>query len=157
MTGRSIETALGAFLLLGDDAALRQLWLPSQQEAWPAWEPGDSGVLREAAAQLTAYCEGRRKAFDLPLAPEGTPFQRRVWAALVDIPYGATCSYRAIAERIGAPTAVRAVGAANGRNPLPVVLPCHRVIGASGALTGYGGGLPFKRRLLDLERGQASL
>ena len=102
-------------------------------------------------AQLGEYFAGRRRTFDLPLTPEGTTFQCSVWMALRAIPYGATISYRALAERIGRPSAMRAVGAANGRNPLPIVVPCHRVIGADGSLTGFGGGLPTKRFLLELE------
>lgn len=110
-------------------------------------------VLREAERQLRAYFAGELRQFELPLEPEGTPFQQRVWMALVKIPYGETRSYMEIARSIGAPAAMRAVGAANGANPLPIVVPCHRVIGSSGKLVGYGGGLPLKRRLLALERG----
>src|SRR5690606_32489233 len=102
--------------------------------------------------QLGAYFAGELQAFDLPLAPEGTPFQRTVWQALQSIPYGQTISYGELAQEIGRPTASRAVGAANGRNPLPIVIPCHRVIGGNGSLTGYGGGLRFKKALLSLER-----
>jgi methylated-DNA-[protein]-cysteine S-methyltransferase len=105
-------------------------------------------------AQLDAYFAGRRRDFDVRLAPEGTPFQLRVWAALCEIPYGETISYAELARRIGNPNAVRAVGAANGRNPLPIVVPCHRVVGADGSLVGFGGGLDVKRALLDLERGK---
>jgi len=110
-------------------------------------------VLREAESQLRAYFAGDLRQFELPLEPEGTPFQQRVWKELLKIPYGETRSYMEIAQHIGAPAAVRAVGAANGANPLPIVVPCHRVIGASGKLVGYGGGLNLKRRLLALERG----
>lgn len=110
-------------------------------------------VLLEAERQLQAYFAGELRQFDLPLEPEGTPFQQRVWKQLLTIPYGETRSYMEIARQIGAPAAVRAVGAANGANPLPIVVPCHRVIGASGKLVGYGGGLPLKQRLLALERG----
>jgi methylated-DNA-[protein]-cysteine S-methyltransferase len=108
-------------------------------------------LLREAADQLRAYFAGERREFDIPLAPRGTEFQRRVWDAVSEIPYGATASYSEIAAEVYTPAACRAVGAANGRNPLPVIVPCHRVIGAAGALTGYGGGLDRKRSLLDLE------
>jgi methylated-DNA-[protein]-cysteine S-methyltransferase len=114
-------------------------------------------VLKEAAGQLAAYFGGELKAFDLPLAPEGTPFQRSVWDALLTIPYGETRSYLQMAILIGAPKAVRAVGAANGQNPIPIVIPCHRVIGSNGKLTGFGGGLPLKRQLLDLEAPQKRL
>lgn len=105
----------------------------------------------DVAAQLDEYFAGERKTFDLPLAPRGTPFQRSVWDELLRIPYGATKSYRDIANAIGKPAAVRAVGAANGANPLPIVVPCHRVVGANGSLTGFGGGIDVKRRLLALE------
>ncbi len=118
----------------------------------PAWRRVDPREI-DAAAQLTAYFEGSRRMFDVRLAPQGTPFQRRVWAAVAAIPYGETRSYGAIAAAIGTPSAVRAVGAANGQNPWPIVVPCHRVIGSDGSLTGYGGGLPIKRALLDFERG----
>ncbi|HZT32056.1 MAG TPA: methylated-DNA--[protein]-cysteine S-methyltransferase [Bryobacteraceae bacterium] len=120
--------------------------------AAPAYPRNDANwLLREAARQLQAYFDGRLAVFNLPLEMEGTPFQRRVWAELVEIPYGETRSYAEVAAAIGAPRAVRAVGAANGRNPAPIVVPCHRVIGAGGKLVGYGGGLALKRRLLDLE------
>jgi methylated-DNA-[protein]-cysteine S-methyltransferase len=109
--------------------------------------------LDEVVSQLEEYFEGKRRAFDLPLAPQGTPFQQRVWRALLDIPYGETISYGELASRIGNKAASRAVGLANGSNPLPIVIPCHRVIGSNGKLTGYGGGLPIKQQLLALERG----
>ncbi|MEZ5316405.1 MAG: methylated-DNA--[protein]-cysteine S-methyltransferase [Vicinamibacterales bacterium] len=112
---------------------------------------GLTGLLAEVNRQLTAYFEGRLQAFDLPIAPEGTPFQQSVWRALCAIPYGRTVTYASLARTIGRPAAVRAVGAANGRNPIPIVIPCHRVIGSSGQLVGFGGGLNIKRRLLDLE------
>ena len=111
----------------------------------------NDALLLDAADQLRAYFRGDRRDFDIPLAPSGTAFQRRVWEAVSAIPYGATASYSEIAAVVCTPAACRAVGAANGRNPLPVIGPCHRVIGAGGALTGYGGGLEIKRRLLDLE------
>jgi methylated-DNA-[protein]-cysteine S-methyltransferase len=110
-----------------------------------------AGVLGEATRQLDAYFSKRLRRFDLPLAPHGTPFQLEVWQALQRIPYGDTWSYADLARRIGRPDAVRAVGAANGRNPIPIVIPCHRVIGSNGQLVGFGGGLPLKRWLLDLE------
>ncbi len=108
-------------------------------------------------AQLEEYFAGERTSFDIPLAPEGAPFEREVWRALEEIPYGETVSYGEIARRVGQPTAARAVGTANGRNPIAVIVPCHRVIGADGSLTGYGGGLERKRLLLELERGQGRL
>jgi methylated-DNA-[protein]-cysteine S-methyltransferase len=110
-------------------------------------------LLLDAAGQLRAYFAGELREFELPLAPHGTPFQREVWAAVAAVPYGQTATYAQIAAAVGRPSACRAVGAANGRNPLPVIVPCHRVIGAAGALTGYGGGLDRKRSLLDLEAG----
>ncbi|WP_288816503.1 methylated-DNA--[protein]-cysteine S-methyltransferase [uncultured Alistipes sp.] len=108
-------------------------------------------VLRQAVEELREYFAGERREFTLPLAPAGTPFQQQVWAALREIPYGATCSYRRIAERIGRPKACRAVGMANNRNPIAIVVPCHRVVGASGALVGYAAGLEVKEKLLALE------
>jgi methylated-DNA-[protein]-cysteine S-methyltransferase len=110
-----------------------------------------SALMRETVRQLQAYFAGELKAFDVPLELVGTDFQKRVWEALRTIPYGETRSYSGIATQIGSPRAVRAVGAANGRNPIPVIVPCHRVIGASGDLVGFGGGLEWKRLLLDLE------
>jgi methylated-DNA-[protein]-cysteine S-methyltransferase len=108
-------------------------------------------LLIDAADQLRAYFAGELREFDIPLAPSGTAFQRQVWSAVSAIPYGATATYSEIAAAVGRPSARRAVGAANGRNPLPVIVPCHRIVGAAGGLTGYGGGLDRKRSLLDLE------
>ena len=122
----------------------------------PAWRQVEPGAI-EAAVELTEYFAGARRAFDVRFASQGTAFQRRVWSAVAAIPYGETRSYGAVASQIGAPSAVRAVGAANGQNPWPIVVPCHRVIGSDGSLTGYGGGLPIKRALLDFERGTGSL
>ncbi|MDX1983869.1 MAG: methylated-DNA--[protein]-cysteine S-methyltransferase, partial [Bryobacteraceae bacterium] len=107
---------------------------------------------REVIRQLDAYFKGALHDFDVPLAPLGTPFQRNVWSALREIPYGRTISYGELARRIGNPSASRAVGLANGSNPIAIIVPCHRVIGANGKLTGFGGGLDVKRKLLDLER-----
>lgn len=123
-------------------------YAPTDRRAWVH----DPDALAAPAEQLEEFLAGARTAFDLPLATAaGTPFQRRVWAALEAIPYATTTTYGALAAQLGVPRAVRAVGAANGRNPLSIVRPCHRVVGASGALTGYGGGLPAKRALLALE------
>jgi methylated-DNA-[protein]-cysteine S-methyltransferase len=128
-----------------------------------AWEPDDGGsnlasrALADARDQLAAYFAGRLREFDLPLDPQGTPFQLRVWEALREIPYGETRSYGQIARRLGHAGASRAVGAANGRNPISIVVPCHRVIGANGSLTGYGGGMERKRWLLSLEAGNSAL
>lgn len=114
------------------------------------WQQDDT-AFADAIAQLNAYFAGERQEFDLPLAPEGTPFQQQVWQALQTIPYGTTSTYGELAAQLGKPTASRAVGAANGRNPLPIVIPCHRVISANGKLTGFRGGLRFKEALLGLE------
>lgn len=148
-----IATPVGRLRLAGDDEGLRGIsfqnrFQPANGEGNLAEEP-----FREAIAQLEAYFAGERRRFDLPLAPEGTPFQREVWSALTAIPYGETISYGELARRLGRPAASRAVGAANGQNPIPIVIPCHRVIGADGSLTGFGGGLAIKRRLLDFEAG----
>jgi methylated-DNA-[protein]-cysteine S-methyltransferase len=114
-------------------------------------------LLLEAGNQLAAYFAGKLREFHLPLEMAGTDFQLRVWNRLLQIPYGETRSYGELARALGTPAAVRAVGAANGANPIAIVVPCHRVIGSNGALTGYGGGLPLKRRLLELERSNTSL
>ena len=120
-------------------------------DGFPEEERGDSPLLDEAARQLAAYFAGSLRDFDLPLAPEGSDFQRQVWDALLRIPFGETTSYLALAKRIGDARHVRAVGAANGRNPISIIIPCHRVVGSDGSLVGYGGGLERKRWLLDHE------
>lgn len=151
---RHIDSPVGPLLLVADDAALRVIEFDNPRHPYkrsPDWQPGDTPVMRETARQLGEYFRGERQQFDLPLAPRGTDFQRIVWHTLADIPYGQTISYAELARRVDKPTATRAVGAANGRNPLPIVLPCHRVIGADGSLTGFGGGLPTKQYLLTLE------
>lgn len=150
---------VGPLRLISDGQALSHCLFdgdPPPAALGPLADGADVPLLREAARQLGDYFAGRRRDFDLPLAPSGTPFQRAVWAALRQIPYGATRSYAEVAQQIGRPKACRAVGLANGRNPLSIVIPCHRVIGASGALVGYGGGLARKTLLLDLERGDAA-
>src|SRR5688500_4066257 len=152
-TYRVAPTSIGALLLVADTAGLVRIlfagtWSPA--DVGPHWREGGA-VVDATALQLGEYLAGTRRTFDLPLHPLGTPFQRRVWDALVAIPYGTTPSYGALARAIGTPDAVRAVGAANGANPLPIVVPCHRVIGSNGKLTGFGGGLPLKRKLLALE------
>jgi methylated-DNA-[protein]-cysteine S-methyltransferase len=146
-------TPIGRLLLVANETGLARIefdgrW--SYAELGPGWREG-SALLDRARRELDDYFAGTRRGFTLPLAPTGTEFQRRVWNALLEIPYGRVESYAALARRIGAPAAVRAVGAANGRNPLPIVVPCHRVVGADGSLTGFGGGLPLKQRLLALE------
>jgi methylated-DNA-[protein]-cysteine S-methyltransferase len=152
----TINSPVGELLLVGDETALHGLHFPGRHplaaEYRPAREP-----FAAAREQLEQYFDGERRAFDLPLALHGPAFHRRVWDALLDIPYGATRSYGAIAAQLGEPDAARAVGFANGRNPVAIVVPCHRVIGADGSLTGYGGGLPRKRTLLDLEAGRLAL
>ena len=150
---RRIDSPVGPLMLAAGDDGLRHIKF--RENRHPAdrsdWHGGDSPVLQAAEAQLREYFAGERRAFDLPLAPRGTPFQLQVWQALARIPYGSTVSYAQLAQAVGNPEAMRAVGAANGRNPLPIVLPCHRVIGADGALVGFGGGLPVKEFLLRLE------
>jgi methylated-DNA-[protein]-cysteine S-methyltransferase len=149
----TVESPIGELTLASDGEALTGLYMTDQRHRpeLPA-AGGDDAVLAAAREQLTEYFAGERRAFDLPLRPAGTPFQRAVWDALRDIPYGETAGYGELARRLGRPGAARAVGRANGRNPIAVVVPCHRVIGAAGALTGYGGGLERKRYLLELER-----
>lgn len=150
---RRIESQAGPLVIAADAIGLRHIEF--HQNRHPAdrddWRGGDNEVLQAAEAQLDEYFAGTRTSFDLPLAPRGTAFQLGVWQELARIPYGTTISYAALAQRVGKPSATRAVGAANGRNPLPIVLPCHRVIGADGALIGFGGGLPMKEFLLRLE------
>ena len=146
-----LESPVGRLLVARDTAGVRFIHFRPHKPA-ARWERHDA-AFDDLGTQLTEYFEGRRRAFDLPLAPDGTPFQLRVWNALLDIPYGETISYGELAARIGDRSASRAVGLANGSNPLPIVIPCHRVIGSNGKLTGYGGGLAVKQQLLSLERG----
>jgi methylated-DNA-[protein]-cysteine S-methyltransferase len=149
----SMETPIGTLRLVADTVGLREVWFSTgrhQRSPQPDWVHAREPLL-QARQQLEEYFAGLRKQFDLPLHPLGTPFQQEVWWELARIPYGSTISYGELARRIEHPQAVRAVGAANGRNPLPIVLPCHRVIGANGSLTGFGGGLPTKRFLLSME------
>jgi methylated-DNA-[protein]-cysteine S-methyltransferase len=156
---RYLDTPIGRLLLARDPEGLRLIhFQTSRRPEEPAsdWQQRDDDF-DDVVAQLTEYFAGTRRDFDLPLAPAGTPFQQRVWKALLRIPYGETMSYGELAARIGQRSASRAVGLANGSNPLPIVIPCHRVIGANGTLTGYGGGLAIKERLLALERGERPL
>ncbi len=148
------DSPIGPLLIAGDAHAVTQISFPKdgkpvRPEA--GWIESAKGPVGEAILQLREYFAGRRREFDLPLAPEGTVFQKSVWRRLQEIPYGATISYGELAKRVGNANASRAVGAANGRNPLPIVVPCHRVIGANGKLVGFGGGLPIKQTLLELE------
>ncbi len=149
-----LDTPIGELLLAGDQYALRELGFPEgpkRRRAEEGWELRDD-LFAEAKSQLSAYFAGSLHEFSLSLDPSGTPFQLSVLDELQKIPYGETLSYGEIAARLGKPKAMRAVGAANGRNPIPVIIPCHRVIGANGKLTGFGGGLPTKEALLKLER-----
>ena len=150
----TLESPVGELLVLGDGEALSGLYLDGQRDfsaPGPGWVRDDER-LAPVAAQLREYFEGSRRGFELPLAPtRGSVFQRRVWGELEQIPYGETRTYGELASRLGLPNAARAVGHANGRNPISIVVPCHRVVGSTGALTGYGGGLERKRWLLEFE------
>ena len=148
----------GDLLLTARDGALSGVYLPG--ERWPRVAPaaaGDAPVLEAASEQLAGWLEGRRREFDLPLAPAGTPFDRRVRAEVMAVPFGRTATYGELAARVGRPEAARALGAAVGRNRLIIVVPCHRVVGAGGRLTGFRAGLEHKRRLLDHEGGALAL
>jgi methylated-DNA-[protein]-cysteine S-methyltransferase len=154
-----MESPTGRLLLAADDAGLRHITFADGREPArprPNWHE-DAKPLGETIRQLRAFFAGELREFDLPLAPEGPVFHKRVWRELCNIPYGDTISYGELARRIGSPNAFRAVGRANGANPIPIVIPCHRVIGSNGKLTGYGGGLPKKEFLLGLERSQLRL
>ena len=153
----TVTTPIGDLRVVASDAGIREVRMPLPDRSVPtrATENPDHPILRDARRQLDEYFRGERRTFDLPLDVEGTDFQLAVWGALVDIPYGLTESYGELAERVGRPGAARAVGGANGRNPVPIVVPCHRVIGASGAMTGYAGpsedGIAIKRWLIRHE------
>ncbi len=149
------HSPIGKLLLIGCDGVLEELLFPNSQEKKNIpddWQYDETGF-KEVLLQLTEYFAGKRQDFDLRLSPEGTAFQKRVWQELQKIPFGQTACYGDIAERIGNPKASRAVGMANGKNPLPIIVPCHRVIGKDGSLTGFGGGLEVKKQLLNLENG----
>jgi methylated-DNA-[protein]-cysteine S-methyltransferase len=155
MIYKIMESPVGPLAIAGDDAGLRFIFFHADKPAsrpQPDWQESNRGVVRETVRQLKAYFSRKLTRFDLPLSPEGTPFQLAVWRELERIPYGEVISYGELARRIGKPKASRAVGAANGANPIPIVVPCHRVIGSNGTLTGFGGGLPIKGKLLALER-----
>lgn len=148
-----LNTSIGDLLLAGDDEALSLVGFPQgsmRREPDAEWIYSEK-PFAEARKQLTEYFAGKRQTFDLTLKPSGTEFQLRVLDELQKIPYGSTTTYGDIAQRIGRPKAVRAVGAANGRNPIPIIIPCHRVIGSTGKMTGFGGGIPTKEALLRLE------
>lgn len=149
----AFDTCVGLMALAEEEDALTQLWLPGQ--GFPRIAQHESALLAEGKRQLLEYLTGLRRTFSLPLSPQGTEFQREVWRALEDIPYGETITYGELARRVGRPRAARAVGQANHRNPLSIFIPCHRVVGADGSLTGYGGGLALKQTLLELERSHA--
>lgn len=154
MTHTTIDSPIGELTLVARDGALSGIYMPEHR---PAPDPAgfgdrDDAVFADAVQQFGEYWSGEREAFELPFDPAGSPFQLRVWEALREIPYGETRTYGWIAARIGQPTAVRAVGLANSRNPLSIVVPCHRVVGSTGALAGYAGGVERKRFLLDHER-----
>jgi methylated-DNA-[protein]-cysteine S-methyltransferase len=149
------ETGLiGTLTLVGDEEGLRHIVFPKKENPITVgsdWQK-KPGFFEPVKAQLRAYFKGELKQFDVALAPVGTPFQLKVWQALRTIPYGELVSYKTLAEAIGNPKAVRAVGGANGKNPIPIIVPCHRCIGSDGSLIGFGGGLDTKKRLIDLER-----
>jgi methylated-DNA-[protein]-cysteine S-methyltransferase len=152
MLSARISSPIGMLTLRSNGSALMQLLIARDEETTPETVPAEADpVLAAAREQLDAYFDSRLTEFDLPLEPRGTDFQRRVWDSLKAIPFGETISYAELARRIDQPKAVRAVGAANGRNPLMIIVPCHRVIGADGSLTGFGGGIDRKRWLLDHE------
>lgn len=153
------SSPVGPLLLVSKSAALTEINFPVNGQARPAdatWQMREE-AFREVVRQLDAYFSGNLETFDIELAPRGTRFQQRVWEELLRIPYGETISYGELARRIGNPNASRAVGLANGSNPIPIIIPCHRVIGSNGKLTGYGGGLPIKEKLLALEKRQLRL
>ena len=153
------DSPVGPLLLAGSRTGLSHVRFSSGRQAVavdPDWIENRS-LFDHVMRQLREYFAGDRKTFSLSLMPEGTDFQRAVWTELQNIPYGVTISYKDLARRIGKPRAVRAVGAANGANPIPIIIPCHRVIGNDGNLTGFGGGLPLKKRLLELESRQLTL
>ena len=155
----TIDSPIGELLLLGDGEALHGLYMQDGRKPVriaPGWEPS-TAPFADVCSQLQEYFAGERTTFEIPLVLKGAPFERQVWRALEDIPYGETVTYGEIARRVGQPSAARAVGLANGRNPIAVIVPCHRVIGADGTLTGYGGGLERKRLLLELEQGRSPL
>ena len=151
-----ISTSLGSMLLASDGDGLSGAWFEGQRyepSRGPSWERRtDLPLLVRAGVELSEYFAGARTTFTLPLSPAGTAFQREVWGAIAAIPYAETAAYRDLASRIGRPASIRAAGAATGRNPLSIIVPCHRVVGADGTLTGYAGGLERKRALLALER-----
>lgn len=152
-----LDSPVGPLTLTAVNGTLAGLYMERQRPSFEIFGEPDDAPFVEAAEQLEEYFAGERTTFDLKLAMAGTPFQQQVWAELRQIPYGETTSYGELADRIGRPTAARAVGMANGRNPIGIIVPCHRVVGSTGDLTGYGGGLERKRYLLAHERGQLGM
>ena len=152
-----VETPIGRILVAGDDLAVRHVRFERDNAPGPLWVPARGGPVGQAARELNEYFAGKREHFEVAAVPAGTEFQLRVWKQLRTIPYGETTSYGELARRIGQPTASRAVGAANGANPIPIIIPCHRAVGADGSMTGFGGGITVKRKLLALEAGQRAL
>jgi len=148
------QSPVGPLTINSNGSAITAILFENPRYALPEQPRGEDKIIAAARRQLDQYFAGKLRDFDLSLAPKGTPFQQSVWKALLAIPYGVTRSYGEQAKAIGNPAAVRAVGLANGRNPISIVIPCHRVIGANGSLTGYGGGMERKQLLLDLEQGQ---
>jgi methylated-DNA-[protein]-cysteine S-methyltransferase len=151
-----VQTPIDRLVVASDGSSIVGVWMANAEPDDRRWADrcGADALIGEARRQLTAYFASRLEVFDLPLAPNGTEFQRRVWNELTKIPFGATISYAELARRVSNVAAVRAVGAANGRNPIPIIVPCHRVIGSDGSLTGFGGGLPRKQWLLRHEGAQ---
>ena len=148
------ETPIGRIGIAETDKAISHILFDGDMSL-QEYERKETATIKETARQLKAYFKGQLKEFDVPLLLQGTPFQREAWRALIEIPYGQTCSYKDIAKKIGNPKAVRAVGMANNRNKIPIIIPCHRVIGANGKLVGYAGGLPVKEQLIELEADNA--
>jgi methylated-DNA-[protein]-cysteine S-methyltransferase len=148
-----VPAPIGRLIIASDGSAIAGVWMANADPRDVSWAErrGNDALLTQAREELLAYFAGRLRAFDIPLAPNGTEFQRRVWQELRTIPFGTTISYATLARRVNNTDAVRAVGSANGRNPIPIIIPCHRVIGSDGSLTGFGGGLDRKRWLLDHE------
>ncbi len=148
------DSPVGELTLVSNGDALVELNFENGRYPKPMQPVGDDKILKQARRELDAYFAGKLKSFTVPVAPEGTEFQKKAWKALQKIPYGATRSYAQQAVAVGNPNAVRAVGSANGRNPVAIIIPCHRVIGSNGSLTGFGGGMACKKQLLDLEQGE---
>lgn len=152
-----LRTPVGLVLVAGDERAVQHVRFEGARPTAPLPGSRPAGALRDAVGQLEAYFRRELTDFTVPIAPAGTAFQQRVWGELRKVPYGTTVAYGELARRIGQPSASRAVGAANGANPIPIIIPCHRAIGADGSLTGFGGGIEAKRTLLRLETGQRAL